>query len=94
MSGEENFYFYNALSSFTADVAYVGAVRHLYDAGLGADEIQKRLTYPLSKEKIEKVIKEYETEKSKSASAYEFVQETDGYGRKSFRRIKRDGNGK
>lgn len=61
---EDQKYFKEALASFAADAAYVRAVKHLYDNGLTAEEIKKNLLYPVSIEKIEKVIKEYEREKN------------------------------
>lgn len=56
-------YFREALASFTADMAYVRAVKHLYDNGLTPKEIKKNLLYPVSLEKIERVIQQYEAEK-------------------------------
>lgn len=60
---EDQKYFKEALASFAADAAYVRAVKHLHDNGLTPKEIQKNLLYPVSIEKIEKVIQKYETEK-------------------------------
>lgn len=82
-------YFNNALVSFTSDVAYVGAVRHLYDSGLTVSEIKHNLSYPVSEDKIRKVIRDYEQEKQGGAAEYEYIQETDAYGRRSFRRVAR-----
>ncbi len=61
---EDQKYFMEALASFAADTAYVRAVKHLYDNGLTPKEIKKNLLYPVSIEKIEKVIQQYEAEKS------------------------------
>lgn len=61
---EDQKYFREALASFAADAAYVRAVKHLYDNGLTSKEIQKNLLYPVSIEKIEKVIHQYEAEKN------------------------------
>lgn len=56
-------YFREALASFAADTAYVRAVKHLHDNGLTPKEIQKNLSYPVSIEKIERVVGQYEAEK-------------------------------
>ena len=61
---EENTYFQKALANFTAEFAYVGAVKHLHDLGLAPEEIQKQLSYPVSLEQISRVIQEYEKEKA------------------------------
>lgn len=85
----ENKFFTQALSNFTSDVAYVGAVRHLHDLGFPIEAIADRLDYPVSKEKIADVIKEYEQEKNSPDAGYIYVQDVDSYGRKSFRRVKK-----
>lgn len=61
---EDGKYFREALASFAADAAYVMAVKHLHDNGLTPKEIQKNLLYPVSIEKIQKVIGQYEAEKN------------------------------
>lgn len=86
---EQNQYFKNALAAFTADTAYVSAVRHLYDAGLSVEQIQKQLTFPATKEQIEHAIQDYEEEKKRPEAAYTYVQETNAYGRRSFRKVKK-----
>lgn len=88
----ENRHFQEALANFTADFAYVGAVKHLYDLGYSAENIQKELAYPVSLEKIQRVVDEYEASKHSPQSQYEFVQDTDSLGRKSFRRVKKEIN--
>lgn len=90
---KENKYFQQALHNFTSDVAYGAAVRHLYDLGMSPEEIQSNLDYPTSIEKINKVIASYikEKEDAKSTgSAYEIRLEYDEYGRRSYRRVKKD----
>lgn len=62
---EQGKYFREALENMTAGFAYVGAVRHLHDLGMKPEKIRENLTYPVSLEKIEKVIQEYEEEKKK-----------------------------
>lgn len=83
----ENQYFNKALASMTAGAAYVDAVKHLYKQGYSSSEIQKNLTYPVSIEKIEKVIRDYEKEQTSDEPAYEYVQTTNEYGRTSFIRV-------
>lgn len=87
---EEGKYFKEALASMTANIAYVGAVRHLYDLGMNPEEIQKNMIYPISIEKIEKVVRKYEEEKASPNDEYQYVQHADRYGKKSFIRVKKD----
>lgn len=82
--------FHRALSNFTGEVAYAGAVRHLYQLGYGVEQIQSMLYFPASAEQIRKVIDAYDKELNSPEAEYEFVQETDPYGRKSFRKVKKE----
>lgn len=86
----ENKYFQEALSAMVEKAAYVDAVRHLYDIGYSVTEIHENIGYPVSIEKIEKVIQDYEAEKNSPDSQYKFVQRTDELGRRSFIRVKKD----
>lgn len=86
----ENRYFNEALASMVAEVAYGDAVRHMHDKGCSVEYIQKNLDYPVSVEKIEKVVRDYEAKKLGNDSKYEYVQKTDEFGRRSFIRIERD----
>lgn len=56
-------HFEEALSNFTKNFAYGGAIRHLVDHGYDADRIIKEFDYPLSRETIEKMIEDYKKEK-------------------------------
>lgn len=85
----ENRYFKEALSNFTSEVAFAGAVRHLYDLGYSVEMIRDHLTYPVSCEQIRKVIEEYEEKKKNPQKDYEFVQDVDAYGRKSYRKVEK-----
>ena len=58
-------YFEEALSNFTKDFAYGGAIRHLVDHGYTVDRIIKEFQYPISRESIEKIVNQYLKEKSK-----------------------------
>lgn len=86
----ENSYFSEALSDFTSDFAYKKAIYHLHDIGCTVPEIAERLDYPLSQQRIAEVIAEYERKKNSPDDEYTFVQDTDAFGRKSFRRVKKD----
>lgn len=88
----ENQYFKEALSNFTSEVAFAGAVRHLYDLGYSVEEIRENLAYPASGEQIRKVIEEYEEQKKDPQKDYEFVQDMDAYGRKSYRKVEKHRN--
>ena len=59
----ENSYFNDALSNFTKDFAYGGAIRHLVDKGYTADRIIREFKYPLSRESIEKMVADYQKSK-------------------------------
>lgn len=85
----ENNYFKEALASMVSQTAYGDAVRHMHDKGLNPEEIKKNLDYPVTLDKIEQVIKEYELKKESPNSEYEYVQKTDEYGRRSFLRRKK-----
>ncbi len=79
-------FFRNALSNFMKDSANGGAIRHLHDVGYSVEEIQKELLFPAKKEEIQKVIDEYEKEKSSPEDAYEIVKVQNAYGKTSFQK--------
>lgn len=85
----ENKYFKQALSQMVSDAAYGDAIRHMYDSGLSVDEIYKTIDYPVSIDKIESVIKEYEMSKNSEKSEYTYVEQQDEFGRRSFVRVKK-----
>lgn len=86
---KENKYFEKALHNFISDVAYVKAIRHLYDLGYDNIKIQKNLSYPVSIETIETVILEYEKEAMDPEKNYEIIETVDRLGNKSFIKRKR-----
>lgn len=90
----EGRYFKEALADFTSEAAYGGAVRHLYDLGYSVEQIKENLLYPVSLRQIEKVIDEYEKRRNSPEQDYEYVQETDQYGKRSFRRVKKSEAGR
>ena len=61
-------YFEEALSNFTKDFAYGGAIRHLVDHGYTVDRIIKEFHYPISRESIEKIVNQYLTDKDKKGN--------------------------
>lgn len=85
----EGRYFQEALANFTSEAAYAGAVRHLYDMGYSVEQIRKNLLYPASVRQIEQVIDDYRAGKGALEQDYVYIQDTDRYGRKSFRRVKK-----
>ena len=82
--------FQKALSNFTFDMASRGAIRHLADLGYSAAEIHDRLDFPTPVAQIEEELRAYQAEKDASDASgvtYEYVKETDAYGRTSLRRM-------
>lgn len=82
--------FQKALSNFTFDMASRGAIRHLADLGYSAAEIHDRLDFPTPVAQIEEELRAYQAEKDASDASgvtYEYVKETDAYGRTSLRRV-------
>ncbi len=86
---EDNRYFQEALRKMTTQSAYGDAVLHLYKKGLSPEQIREQLLYPVSVQNIERLIADYE-KSLQSVNQYDYVQDTDGYGRKSFRRVRRE----
>lgn len=86
----ENIYFQRTLAKMTAGAAYVDAVRHMYDSGMSAEEIQKNLSYPVSIEKVERAISDYEMEKNNTQGGYKYVEKVNEYGKRSFVRVKEE----
>ena len=73
-----------------SDVAYKKAVMHLYELGYSVEEIEKKSTYPVTKEQIANCILEYQKKQESKENAFRFVEETDAYGRKTFRRVRKE----
>ena len=61
----ENSYFNEALSNFSKDFAYGGAIRHLVDKGYTADRIIREFHYPISRESVEKIVEDHLKNKDK-----------------------------
>lgn len=82
--------FEHALNNFVSDTAYGAAVRRLYDAGLTVPEIKEKLDFPASADQIRRVIEDYEKKKASAEGEFEYIKETDGSGRTSFRKVPRN----
>lgn len=62
---QNNDIFNEALSNFTKDFAYGGAIRHLIDRGYTVDMIIKEFKYPISRESIQKIADAHMQDKAK-----------------------------
>lgn len=88
--------FQSALSDFTFEAACGGAIRHLADSGCTAKQIQERLDYPISGERVRKalyrhlcdtgIILEKSPEEGLPGAKPEYVIEYNSYGKPSYRR--------
>ena len=59
-------YFNESLQNFVRDFAYGGAIRHLADLGYDTDRIIKEYHYPLSRDTIDKIVRDHlESKKNK-----------------------------
>lgn len=85
----DNKYFIEALSSMVNNAAYGDAIKHMHDSGLSKEEIYEKLEYPVSIEKIEAYISDYEKKKASEDSCYEYIERYDNYGKKSYIRVKK-----
>ena len=56
-------YFAEALSDFVQNFAYGDAIRHLADRGYTAERIEKEFHYPISREKLNKILDDYQRQK-------------------------------
>lgn len=92
--------FQSALSGFTTEAAYGGAVRHLVDIGYTLDQIIDRLNYPAPRMKVQRIMMAYlyeshvllreEPSEELFAPKSQLVQEQNAYGRRSFRKVSLD----
>lgn len=92
--------FGQALSDFTFDVACGGAIRHLAHLGYTAKEIHERLSFPVSYERVRQAYTKYlldagillreKPDAHQESPTYTYVQEEGKYGKKSFRRVKKE----
>ncbi len=87
---EEGAAFRRSLHNFTFDVAARGSIRHLASLGYSPEEIREHLSFPVSLSRIREELRQMEKEEKENAGgapAYDYVKETDAYGRTSFRRV-------
>ncbi|MDE6024032.1 MAG: hypothetical protein K2G45_01115 [Lachnospiraceae bacterium] len=86
---ENNKYFQAALGKMVSEFAYADSVIRLYKKGLPPEKIKEQLLYPVSIGNIKRVIADYE-KNMQCENQYDYVQETNAYGRKSFRRVRKN----
>lgn len=83
--------FKKALTDFSFDAACGKAIRHLCDLDLSAEEIQKRLDYPVPLSRVEEEVKKYKEEKeaieSGESEGYRIVKEYGKFGKTTFRKV-------
>lgn len=60
-------YFESALSDFVQNFAYGDAIRHLVEKGYTADRIEKEFQYPISRERLDKIVEGYLKDKEKKS---------------------------
>lgn len=56
-------YFEEALSDFVQNFAYADAIRHLVNKGYTAERIEREFHYPISREKLNKMVEDYQKDK-------------------------------
>ncbi len=93
----EKDYLREALTNFTQEAASGGAIRHLADLGYTVKQIQERLDFPTSCERVQRVVWERlletgvilreEPGKPEVKETVSFVREYDRFGKASFRRV-------
>ncbi|MBQ4293140.1 MAG: hypothetical protein II754_00635 [Lachnospiraceae bacterium] len=81
-------YFEEALHRFTMEVAADGAIRHLRQRGLTAEEIKDELDYPVSLEYIRKKMSELEEEEEKGPEKVRYERAFTKYGKPYFIEVK------
>ncbi|MBR1629506.1 MAG: hypothetical protein IJ679_09655 [Lachnospiraceae bacterium] len=83
--------FQTALQSFSFEAAAGRAIRHLCDLGLSAEEIEKRLDFPVPLNRIEREMHAYLEEKAAAecgeTERYTYVREYGKYGKTYMRRV-------
>ena len=87
-------YFNEALGDFINEAANGGVIRHLTDVGYTADEIRKHLTFQISDEKLDELIRKRKIENGtldppdgEKPPGYRIIKEQGKYGKISFRKI-------
>lgn len=83
--------FKQALESFAFDAACGRAIRHLYDIGMTAEEIEKRLDFPAPLSRVQSEIAAYEKEKEENGGRrYRYERVYGKYGRSYLKRVVED----
>ena len=94
---ESSYEFKKALGNMTREVAYKAAVRHLTDNEYSLDQIMDKLSYPVSRDEVQRTMYEYMLEsgmiceelpdEDSVKEKISYVMEEGAYGKKSYRRI-------
>ena len=94
---DPSFTFKKALGNMTREVAYKAAVRHLTDNEYSLDQIMENLSYPVSRDEVQRTMYEYMLEsgiiceelpdEDTVKEKVSYVMEEGAYGKKSYRRI-------
>ena len=80
--------FKSALENFAFDAACGRAIRHLYDIGMTAEEIEKRLDFPTPLSRIQSEIAAYEEQKEANGGiSYRYERVYGKYGRTYLKRV-------
>ncbi len=98
LSSDEGKHFKSALNNFIFDVSSRGGIRHLFDLGYSAEEIARKLDYPVPVRTVCEEIYNYLTEKgiicenepSADWQEAEYILDKDEYGRSTYRRVVKD----
>ena len=94
---DPSFTFKKALGNMTREVAYKAAVRHLTDNEFSLDQIMENLSYPVSRDEVQRTMYEYMLEsgiiceelpdEDTVKEKISYVMEEGAYGKKSYRRV-------
>ncbi|MCR4787977.1 MAG: hypothetical protein K5888_05265 [Lachnospiraceae bacterium] len=98
---ESSYEFKKALGNMTREVAYKASVRHLTDNEYSLDQIMETLSYPVSREEVQKTMYEHMLEsgiiceklpdEDAVKEKISYVLEEGAYGKKSYRRVTEPG---
>jgi len=90
--------FFRALNNFTQEFASGNEIRHLADLGYTVSDIEKKLLYPTSSERVRKEYTKYMLSKgvlsldgsTDGNICYDYISEQDEFGKRSFRRVEKE----
>ena len=80
----------DVLKDLINDVAAGGAIRHLYDLGYSAEEIQRQIDFPMDMATIKQIIDKYEERLNSPEGDYKIIKEQTKYGRITYRKVKKE----